>query len=376
MKRTFAPRLDWAGGLLAAAGLLASPPAHAASVYVQTNLTSDISGMAANTDPNLKNPWGVSFGPTTPFWISDQGTNKTTLYTGAGVAQALVVNTPPSGVVPTGPTGQVFNSSSGYVLSNGNPALFLFSTLAGTIDAWNGGDGTTAESRASSPGSSYTGLATPSNNANLYAANFGAARIDVYNPSFSQVSLAGSFTDPSLPSNYSPYNIQFLNGALYVEYAQVNTTTHRPQAGAGLGFVDVYNLDGTLNQRLISGGALNVPWGITIAPSTFGSFANDLLVGNFGDGMIHAFNPTTGAFVGTLSSASGPIVNSGLWALEFRTGGPGVNPNALYITAGINNEADGLFASIQVAPEPGTLAIMGLGLAFLAARARRMRRSL
>jgi uncharacterized protein (TIGR03118 family) len=373
MKRTLTARLAWAGGLLAAA-ILAIPPVHAASVYVQTNLTSDIPGMAANTDANLKNPWGVSFGPTTPFWISDQGTNRTTLYSGAGVPAALVVSTPPAGVVPTGPTGQVFNSSSGYVLSNGNPALFIFSTLAGTIDAWNGGDGTNAELRATSVGSSYTGLATPANNANLYAANFGAARIDVYDPSFAATSLAGTFTDPTLPAGYSPYNIQFLNGSLYVEYAQVNTTTHRPQPGAGLGFVDVYNLDGTLNKRLISGGALNVPWGITMAPSTFGSFAGDLLVGNFGNGMINAFDPNTGAFVGTLSSASGPIVNSGLWALEFRTGGPGVNPDALYITAGINNEADGLFASIQVAPEPGTLAIMGLGLAFLAARARRLRR--
>ena len=329
--------------------------------------------MAANTDPNLKNPWGVSFGPSTPFWISDQGTNKTTLYSGAGVPAALVVNMLPATGVPVGPTGQVFNSGPGYVLSNGNPALFLFSTLAGTIDGWNPGDGTSTEIAATRTGS-YTGLAIPSNNAGLYAANFGAARIDAFNPSFGAATLAGTFTDPNLPSGYSPYNIQFLNGSLYVEYAQVNTTTHRPQVGAGLGFVDVFNLDGTLKQRLISGGALNVPWGITMAPSTFGSFANDLLVGNFGDGRINAFDPTTGAFVGTLSSASGDIVNSGLWALEFRTGGPGVNPNALYITAGINGEADGLFASIQVAPEPGTLAIMGLGLAFLAARARRMRR--
>jgi uncharacterized protein (TIGR03118 family) len=338
--------------------------------FVQTNLTSDIPGLAANLDPNLKNPWGMSFSPTSPFWSSNQVTGTSTLYTGAGTPLSLVVTVPPTTGIPAGPTGQVFNSTTAFIDGNGTKASFIFDTLSGTLDAWNGMDGTTAEIMHAAPGASYTGLALDPATDRLYAANFATGQIDTYNSSFAPTATTGGFIDPNAMAGYSPYNVQTVNGLLYVEYDQVNPTTHRPQFGAGLGYVDVFDTNGNLLKRLASGGVLDAPWGIAMAPAGFGGFGGDLLVGNFGNGEINAFNPTTGAFAGTITDASGnPIVNSGLWALEFRTGGPGVNPNALYFTAGINGEADGLFGSITT-PEPGTLAAGLIGLALLLRRRR------
>jgi uncharacterized protein (TIGR03118 family) len=341
------------------AGLLFGNFLTAATFYYQTNLTSDIPGLAANTDPNLKNPWGMSFGPTSPFWVSNQVSGNTTLYTGAG-ANVLLGTAPNQfaavATPPAAPTGQVFNSTNGFVEGDGAKAVFMFVTLAGTIDAWNPADGNTAEMMHQDT-AAYTGATLAGNN--LYVANFSGGGIDAYDANFHELTLSGSFVDPNLPSGYSPYNVENVNGQLYVEYVQVNPTTHRPQPGAGLGRVAVFDANGNFVKELITGGALNAPWGITMAPSNFGTFSNDLLVGNFGNGQINAFDPVTGAFLGTLSSANGsPITDSGLWALKFRPGGPGVNPNALYFTAGINNEADGLFGSIQASPEPGTLALL------------------
>ena len=334
---------------------------HAAPVYFQTNLSSDISGLAANTDPNLKNPWGMSFGPTTPFWVSDQGVDKTTLYNGAGVAQALVVSMPAG----PGPTGQVFNSSSSFLLPTGGKALFLFATLDGTITGWNAGQGTTAFAAVPSNGAVYTGLAIGTNGTAdmLYAADFAHARIDAFNGTFGLTSLAGNFTDPNLPAGYSPYNVQTIGGKLYVEYDTVNPTTGRPTTTANTGIVDIFNTDGTFFQRLVTNNHLNSPWGVTLAPAGFGGLGGDLLVGNFGDGTISAFNPVSGTFVGTVSDQNGnPLVNSGLWALNFRASGSGFDPNTLFFTAGINNEADGLFGEIQAVPEPSSVALIVLGL--------------
>jgi uncharacterized protein (TIGR03118 family) len=348
-----------------------------ASPFGQTNLVSNVPGLAATLDANLKNPWGMSFSGTSPIWVSNQGSNNSTLYTGTGVPQALVVTVPPTSPPPTGPTGTVFNSAgAGNFLSpaNGAASNFIFATLAGSIDAWNGSNGTTASVVASTAGAVYTGLAIGNNGSNnfLYAANFAGGRIDVFNSSFAPTTLAGSFTDPNLPAGYVPYNVQNLNGKLYVEYATVNPVTHEAAVGAGLGIVDLFDANGNFLQRLASNGSLNAPWGIAIAPAGFGEFGGDVLVGNFGDGKINAFNPVSGNWLGVLTDSSGnPIVNDGLWGIAF--GNSSANPNALYFSAGINDEADGLFGEIQAVPEPAAAALLGLGCLGMAVIARRRR---
>lgn len=346
-----------------------------ASPFAQTNLVSNVPGMAANFDANLKNPWGISHSATSPFWVSNQGSNNSTLYNAASVPQALIVSVPPTAPPPTGPTGQVNNSfGAGNFVENGAPSSFIFATLAGSIDAWNASNGTTAAIVATTPGAVYTGLAIGTNGtANfLYAANFAGGRIDVFNSSFAPTTLSGSFTDPNLPAGYVPYNVQNLGGKLYVQYAQVDPVTHEAAEGAGLGVVNVFDANGNFLQRLHNGGPLNAPWGIAIAPAGFGEFGGDVLVGNFGDGTINAFDPGNGNFLGTLKDSSGnPIVNEGLWALDFRAQGSGFDPNALFITAGINDEADGLFAEIQAVPEPGAIALTALGFLALTGIVRR-----
>jgi len=335
--------------------------------YAQTNLTSDIPGLAANTDPQLQNPWGISFSGTSPFWVSDNGTGVSTLYNGLGVKQGLVV-TIPGGV----PTGQVFNNAGSFGITGGN-ATFIFATENGTIAAWRGG-ATSATTVYTSNGGSYKGLAIAgsSTTARLYAANFATGAVDVLDGSFTPVTLgAGAFTDPALPAGYAPFNVQNVNGNIVVTYA-VRGVNGDDVAGAGNGVVDVYDANGTLLRRLTSGGALNSPWGVALAPSAFGPFGNALLVGNFGDGTINAYDFFTGAMLGTLTDGSGnPIVNDGLWALAFGNNNPTADPNALYITAGLNDEADGLFARITATPEPGSLLLMATGLGVVLVGAKR-----
>jgi uncharacterized protein (TIGR03118 family) len=347
--------------------------------YVQTNLVSDIPGEAKVTDPNLKNPWGVSFSSTSPFWVSNQGTNTSTLYTVKNdpaapdnhlvvTASSLVVKIPTNPTPPNGPTGQVFNSTSDFLIptsagGNGAKASFIFANLNGTISAWNG-DGKAPPNNnlahtvaTGAAGSVYTGLAIGSNgSANyLYAANTSLGRIDVYNGSFARVTLGsggfGTFSDPLLPSglNLVPFNVQNIGGKIYVAYAP----SGRPaQTGAteGQGAVAVFDTTGHLLRQLIVGSELASPWGMALAPAGFGKFGGDLLVGNFAfnDSEINAFNPTTGAFVGTLTDPTGhDLQNQALWALTFGNGGNGGDRNTLYFTAGINMETDGLFGSIQ-----------------------------
>jgi uncharacterized protein (TIGR03118 family) len=349
----------------------AALPALASSIYVQQNLVSDIPGFANSTDPDLVNPWGLSSSSTSPWWVNDNGTGLATLYNGSGVKQGLVVTVPPpmGGTPPSAPSGQVFNNTSGFALPGGSPSLFVFATEDGTISAWNGAQGTSAvlEADNSASGAVYKGLAIGNNGSGnfIYAANFNAGTIDVFDTNFSQVTQPPSaFTDPNLPAGYAPFNIANLNGKLYVTYALQNDAKHDDVAGPGNGYVDVYDLNGNLLGRLISNGPLNSPWGLAVAPALFGSFSNDLLVGNFGDGMINAFDPATGASLGDLTDASGnPIQIEGLWGLAFGNGANAGPTNTLFFTAGIGNgdpiESHGLFGDIVSTPEPSTLWLLG-----------------
>jgi uncharacterized protein (TIGR03118 family) len=272
------------------------------------------------------------------------------------------VGTPPA----TGPTGIVANTAGFNV--DGTPAAFIFATLDGTIAGWNGTPALTkAVKEATVSGAVFTGLAEASNSSGtfLFASDFKNNTIDVFNSSYTKVSLSGSFTDPNLPVGYAPYNIQTINGNLYVEYAPIGSNG-LPAVGAGNGIVDVFDTNGNLLQRLISnGGELNVPWGITLAPSSFGKFGGDLLVGNFGNGWINAFNPTTGAFIGTLDLVNGvPFSEPALWSLYFGIGGMGGTPGVLYFTSGLTlSQTGGLLGSLSpTTPEPGTLVLLGSGL--------------
>lgn len=330
--------------------------------FSQHNLVSDIPGLAAWTDPNLVNPWGVSFSPTSAFWISDNGTGLSTLYNSTGTPLSLVVTIPP----PTGqmgtaaPTGQVFNPNS----ANFGGARFIFATEDGTISSWSGGTNAVLKADNSGASSVYKGLALATNGSNsyLYVTDFHNGAVDVFDSNFSKVTLGGSFSDPTLPAGYAPFGIEAAGGRLYVTYALQDGTKHDDVAGPGHGFVDVYDTNGNFVQRLVSMGALNSPWGMAWAPAGFGMFGNDLLVGNFGDGTINAFDPNTGNFLGQIDGTNGtPLVNDGLWAITFGNGGSGGSKNILYFTAGLNHESDGLFGSIAT-PEPGTLLMFGSGI--------------
>jgi uncharacterized protein (TIGR03118 family) len=271
----------------------------------------------------------------------------------------LVVTIPGAGT----PTGTVFSGVAGAF----NSDLFLFASEDGTISGWRGALGTTAETlQLGSAANVYKGLAFGSTSGGnyAYAANFRSGNIDVLKGSVANPNLTGTFIDPSLPAGYAPFNVQNLNGILYVTYAVQDGAKHDDVKGAGHGIVDTFDLNGNFLSRLVTGGALDSPWGLAIAPVGFGDVAGDLLVGNFGDGTIHAYNPTTGALIETLQDAKGnPIVLDGLWALRFGNGsGSGAVTN-LYFTAGTNGEADGLFGDLATVPEPGTWALFGVGLA-------------
>jgi uncharacterized protein (TIGR03118 family) len=339
------------------------------SGVVQTNLVSNLPGMAQFTDPNLVNPWGLSYAPGGTFWVSDNNAGVSSLYNGQGQPQSLVVDIPspgnPNGATGT-PTGTVFNGGNGFVISNGTnsgPALFLFATEDGTIAGWNPSVSSTqaviAVDNSTNPtaanGAVYKGLAIGADvnhQTLLYAANFRAGTIDVFDQNFQPFTLpGGGFKDAKIPAGFAPFDIQNINGELYVTYAKQDATRHDDVAGLGNGFVDVFNTNGTLLTRLISGGQLDSPWGITMAPANFGSYSNDLLVGNFGNGRINAYAPGTGTFLGTLTDGAGNMISiNGLWALKFGNGGQAGPTNTLYFSAGINNESDGLFGSLQALP--------------------------
>ncbi len=349
-------------------------PSLFADTFLQTNLVSDgcsTCPTAAVIDPNLKDPWGIGFSATSPFWVSDRAAGVTTIYMGNGtkvnVGGVPAITVPP-GTAVTGPTGQVFAGISGnFLLPNGNPSSFIFDTLGGTIDGWNAGS--TAIVMATTPGANYTGLALANNT--LYAANFKTGgSIDVFNSSFAPTTLSGHFTDPNgLPSGFAPFNVQNLNGVLYVEYAQTNANA--PVSLSGGGFVDEFDTNGNFIKRLAGNaagsGPLNAPWGVAVVPGTgFGAFAaGDVLIGNFFSGDIDVFD-TNGNFIQTLKDANGnTLVNSGLWAITFDSGA--TDARGLYFTAGINQGNDGVFGKIDAVPEPAAWSLAVLGLLGLGA---------
>jgi uncharacterized protein (TIGR03118 family) len=368
-----------------------------AQFYTQTNLVSNSKSIPASfTDPNLVNPWGMIQGPT-PFWVSDQVTNLSTLYTGNGSIVPLVVSVPKVGTGPVnGPTGIVFNSGSGFSLSTTSsvPSKFIFDNLNGEISGWNpmsSGGATSAVTEVTTKGAVYTGLAINATGSLIYAANFthGGA-VNSFSSTWSSAGTIGTRADLSkdgihLPGNYAPYNVADISGTLFMAYDPIHL--HGPDAGLpvlgpGRGAVVEYNPTTGAYTELVKPGrhdGLDVPWGFAMAPSSgFGKFSGDLLVGDFGSGWISAYNGSTGKFLGYLDATSGkPISDGGLWTLEFGNGpGGGTNPLTLYITAGITQpfQTEGLLAAINNSPEPPTLALFGagvIGLAFILFRRKR-----
>jgi uncharacterized protein (TIGR03118 family) len=334
--------------VLGAAAAVVSPlTAAERNSYTVTPLVSDQPGVAAQTDPNLVNAWGLTSGPTTPWWVSDNGTQKSTLYRGSdGAIQGLVVG------VAGGPTGAVFNPTAGFVLPTGGKALFIFDSEDGKIRAWNGAQGTTAivSKDRSGEDAIYKGLAIADTSAGprLYAADFHNARVDVFDGGFGLV--PGGFVDQSLPSGYAPFGIQTIGDRVFVTYAKQDADAEDELAGQSLGFVDVFSTAGNLLGRVAQHGQLNAPWGLALAPSSFGRFAGDLLVGNFGDGQINAYEELpNGHFAhrGELRSSGGRSISiDGLWALQFGKAGNNGPAGTLFFTAGPDEETHGLFGSI------------------------------
>jgi len=328
--------------------------AHPASFTAinQINLVSDQPNKAAVQDPNLVNPWGMSRGPNTPVWVSDNGADVTTLYRGA-VGGAPVSIVPLVVGIPGGaPTGQVFNNTTGFIVpGTGNPAFFIFAGEDGGLSAWNPNvvPPTQAVSLGSQAGAVYKGLALVHSPFGplLLATNFHDNRVDVFDSTFTRLNVAGLFSDPTLPSGYAPFNVAAVGDQVFVTYAKQDADAHDDVAGPGHGFVDVYTSYGVRLHRFASRGVLNSPWGLVVAPSSFGHFAGDLLIGNFGDGRIHAFNLASGRFDGTLSdSHHHPIQIDGLWGLLVGDAAAG-GPDSIWFSAGPDSEAHGLLGLLQ-----------------------------
>jgi uncharacterized protein (TIGR03118 family) len=334
---------------------------HGKSHLVQTNLVSD-GNSASHTDPKLVNPWGIADSSTSPFWLSDNGTGVSTLYNGSGTPSSLVVTipTPPGDANAAAPTGIVFNSTTDFVVSSGGKtgvSAFVFATEDGTISGWSPKvDGTHAILAVdnSSTSAVYKGLALASSTSGnrLYATNFRSGTVDVFDANFKPVALSsGAFHDSHIPAGFAPFGITNLGGDLLVTFAKQDGAKHDDVPGKGNGFVDLFDPNGNLIARVAKRGTLNSPWGLVVAPSSFGTFAGDLLVGDFGDGRINAYHlvGNTAKFVGQVTKPSGkPLHIDGLWGLEFGNGAMAGSTNTLFFTAGPDGEQHGLFGSLTV----------------------------
>jgi uncharacterized protein (TIGR03118 family) len=346
---------------VAAGVLVASAAAKSGEGYTVHNLVSDQAGVADHMDPNLVNAWGIAASSTSPWWVNDNGMDVATLYNGAGVAQPagnpLVVS------VADGPTGIVFNGSSGFVVSDGNghsgPSVFMFATEGGMIRGWNPNVPPPVPPATRSTQSFpvvdktgehavFKGLAIAGDR--IFATDFHNAKVDVFDSSFTQIN--GGFVDPKLPTGYAPFGIQTIDGNVFVTYAKQDATAHDEVDGQGLGFVDEYSTTGTLIARVAQRGQLNGPWGMAMAPAGFGEAGGDLLVGNFGDGRINVFEPKQGTFVprGQLRGTDNKqITIDGLWGIGFGNGSGSGDKDDLYFAAGPDGEMHGLFGEISAA---------------------------
>jgi uncharacterized protein (TIGR03118 family) len=394
MTRSFQAVLLSAVGL----GALCAGAGTAQAQFQQNNLVSNISGLATTTDSSLVNPWGVSFANGSPIWISDQATQTTPLFavtgsTGVGNAPLFTVNVPPAGA--SGPTGQVANaaalagsSGAGFDISttsggNGKPADFIFANLNGSIAAWNGNPVLTqALTQTSVAGASFTGLAINSTDTELFAANDAGGTIDAFNNNF-QLTSTNAFVAPTAVSakGLVPFNVTDLGGNVFVTYAPSGHTAQTMATG-GQGAVVEFNQTTGAVENTIMNNALASPWGVAMAPMSFGKFGGDLLVGNFSfepgvADVINAFNPVTDALVGSIDVNPGAgNTPGGLWSIVFGGSGSDGTPDTLFFTDGINGEKDGLFGSFTAVPEPSTWAMMLAGFGGLALLAARRRRAL
>jgi uncharacterized protein (TIGR03118 family) len=362
----------YAVGALAAA--LLSAPLFGATNFVQTNLVADTAGAAAVTDPNLVGTWGMSATATSPFWVSNTANGTSTLYTVTSAAPATATVSTTVAVVPPSannknakaglPTGQVSNGygTGNFEVAAGHPSSFIFATLDGTISGWYGGvpnNGAIIGVDNGAKGAVYSGLAigVSSVGPTLYAANFSQGTIDTFDHNFQPVTLPGGFQDPSLPASYYPSNIQRYGRRLYVTYNLSDGTGSFSFGGPGTGLIDVYDVDGNLLQQLVPNNqALNLPWGLAVTGANFGSFSYALIVGNFGDGTISAFDLNTGNYLGTMQDGKGNNISiDGLWGLQWGNLGNGGDPGTLYFAAAPAGGQHGLFGSLRPGPDAASL---------------------
>lgn len=359
------------GRRLAAVALsfLLLPLVAKAQQYKQTNLVSDIMGMAPTFDPNLKNPWGITRGAPTPtnpngsvWWVGNNNSGTSTLYTGVGQIIPIngngIVIVPPPAFEPSAvstPTGVIFNGSpTDFLVASGAAARFIFSTEDGTISGWASGKSAVLKvdnsDNGSANGAVYKGMTSADINGNrfLYAANFRSGKVEVYNTNFTRVDLGqDAFAAEEVPDGFAPFNVQNVGGTLFVTYAKQDAARHDPVGGDGFGFVELFTPEGRHIGRLQPGDWFNAPWGVVWTTRDFGEFSNAILVGNFRSGRIAAFNGFTHRFLGFLKNQGGSLITiDGLWSLTFGNDGAAGPANTLFFTAGINGENDGLFGTI------------------------------